>query len=156
MYRSFAFAALVLTAAPALAQQPDAAASETLARPTDAQAETGRPPERVRSVTISGTQACPKSTANEVVVCSRINPDEQYRIPKAMRDTAEVPAARASWVNRAAAMDQVSRVAGGLPDTCSPIGTGGQSGCALAANRAYAAERRAAERNDALVPGGGD
>lgn len=142
MIRSFALAALILAAAPAAAQQGDA------------QAETGRPPERVRSVTLAGDQACPKSTAEEVVVCTRINPDEQYRIPKAMRDTAEVPANRASWVNRTATMDQVGRVAGGLPDTCSPVGTGGQTGCALAINRAYAAEKRAAERNDALVPGG--
>ena len=144
MFRPLAFAALVLAAAPAAAQQ------------TDAQAETGQPPQRVRSITIAEGQACPKSTSEEVVVCSRINPDEQYRIPKEMRDSAEVPANRQSWVNQAATIDQVSRVAGGLPDTCSPIGTGGQSGCALQWNRAYAAEKRAAERNDALVPGGGD
>lgn len=151
MIRPFAFAAILLAAAPALAQQAPAAA------PTDAQAETGQPPSRVRSVTLTGAgQACPKSTADEVVVCNRINPDEQYRIPKAMRDTAEVPANRASWVNRTQTMDDVSRVAGGLPDTCSPVGTGGQSGCALQRNRAFAAEKRAAERNDALVPGGGD
>lgn len=143
MFRPLALVVL-LAAAPLAAQQ------------TDPQAETGQPPQRVRSVTIGAGQACPKSTADEVVVCSRINPDEQYRIPKEMRESAEVPANRASWVNKAATMDQVSRVAGGLPDTCSPVGTGGQSGCALAINRAYAAEKRAAERNDALVPGGGD
>lgn len=121
-----------------------------------AQAETGRAPDRVRSVTITGDQKCPESTPEEVVVCSRINPDEQYRIPKEMRDAAEVPAGRTSWVNRAATIDQVSRVAGGLPNTCSPIGTGGQSGCAQMWNRLHAAEKRAAERNDALVPGGGE
>ena len=143
MFRPLAFA-LILLAAPVAAQG------------TDPQAETGQPPQRVRSVTLSGAQACPRSTADEVIVCNRINPDEQYRIPKALRDTAEVPANRASWVNKAATMDQVGRVAGGLPDTCSPVGTGGQSGCALAINRAYAAEKRAAEKNDALVPGGGD
>ena len=144
MFRSFAFAALAFVASPVLAQS------------ADVQAETGQPPQRVRSVTLSAGQACPKSTSEEVVVCSRINPEEQYRIPKEMRDTAEVPAARSSWVNQAATIDQVSRVAGGLPDTCSPIGTGGQSGCALQWNQAYAAEKRAAERNDALVPGGGE
>ena len=116
------------------------------------QAETGQPPERIRSVTLTGTQTCPKSVGNEVVVCSRINPDEQYRVPKALRNQAEPTAANQSWVNRAASVDQVSRVAGGLPDTCSPVGNGGQTGCALAQNRAYAAERRAAEKNDAVVP----
>jgi hypothetical protein len=51
-------------------------------------------------------------------------------------------------------VDQVGRVAGGLPDTCSPVGTGGQSGCALSANRAYAADKRARKADEAAVPGG--
>jgi hypothetical protein len=116
----------------------------------------GRAPDRVRSVTLTGDQKCPESTDEEVVVCSRINPDEQYRIPKEMRDAAEVPANRSSWVNRAATIDRVGRVAGGLPDSCSPVGTGGQSGCTQMWNRLYAADKKDAERNDALVPGGGD
>jgi len=133
-----------------------AAAAPVAAQEVDRQAATGQPPQRVRSVTLSGDQACPKSTDEEVVVCSRIDPEEQYRIPKEMRDTQEVAANRSSWVNRTATIDQVGRQAGGLPNTCSPNGFGGQTGCALMANRAYAAEKRAAERNDALVPGGGD
>ena len=141
MFRQILIAALLAAPLPAMAQ--------------DAQAETGQPPKRVRSVTVSGEEACPKSTADEVVVCSRINPDEQYRIPKEMRNLQEVPAERSSWVNKARTIDDVSRVAGGLPDTCSPVGLGGQTGCDLQMNRAYAAEKRAAERNDALVPGGG-
>lgn len=138
MFRPIAFAALLVASAPALAQE----------------AQTGTTPERIRSVTLTGDQKCPESTAEEVVVCSRIDPDEQYRVPKELRDSAEVPAQNQSWVNRAATADQIGRVAGGLPDTCSPVGTGGQTGCALALNRAYAAEKKAAERNDALVPGG--
>lgn len=138
MFRPIAFAALLVASAPALAQE----------------AQTGTTPERIRSVTLTGDQKCPESTAEEVVVCSRIDPDEQYRVPKELRDAAEVPAQNQSWVNRAATVDQIGRVAGGLPDTCSPVGTGGQTGCALALNRAYAAEKKAAERNDALVPGG--
>lgn len=138
MFRPIAFAALLVASAPALAQE----------------AQTGTTPERIRSVTLTGNQKCPESTAEEVVVCSRIDPDEQYRVPKELRDSAEVPAQNQSWVNRAATADQIGRVAGGLPDTCSPVGTGGQTGCALALNRAYAAEKKAAERNDALVPGG--
>lgn len=128
-----------------------------LAAPTLAaaqQAETGQPPQRIRNVTITGEQRCPPSTGDEIVVCSRISPEEQFRIPKELRNTAEPAAQNQSWVNRAATADRVSRVAGGLPDTCSPIGTGGQSGCALAINRAYAAEKRAAEKNDSMVPGG--
>ena len=132
--------AAVLICAPALAEAQ--------------QAESGQPPQRIRSLTLNATDPCPKSTAEEIVVCSRINPDEQYRVPKELRGTEEVPAQRQSWVNRAAAADEIGRVAGGLPDTCSPVGTGGQTGCSLQRARAFAAEKRAAERNDALVPGG--
>jgi len=116
--------------------------------------DTGRVPQRVRSVTLEGNEACPKAQGDEVVVCSRINPDEQFRIPKPLRDSAEPAAKNQAWTNRVATADQVSRVAGGLPDTCSPVGSGGQTGCALAINRAWAAERRAAEKNDSMIPGG--
>ena len=136
MFRPLLAAALLLAPAAALAQ-----------------AEEGRTPERVRSVTITGDQTCPESTADEVVVCSRIDPDEQYRIPKQLRNTAEPAAQNQSWVNRTAAADEVGRVAGGLPDTCSPVGTGGQSGCTQMWARAYAAEKKAAEKNDAMMPG---
>ena len=105
----------------------------------EAQAASGQVPQRIRSVTITRGQACPKSTGNEVVVCSTL--DEPYRIPPALREPAN-PAATQSWVNRQATIDDVGRVAGGLPDTCSPVGTGGQSGCALAINKQFAAEKR--------------
>ncbi len=131
-----------------------------LALPTGALAQvqsagdTGRAPQRVRSVTLEGNEACPKAQGDEVVVCSRLNPDEQFRIPKPLRDSAEPAAKNQAWTNRVATADQVSRVAGGLPDTCSPVGSGGQTGCALAINRAWAAERLAAEKNDSMIPGG--
>lgn len=116
----------------------------------DKQAETGNPPQRIRSVTVNPGEKCPPSTSNEVVVCSTL--EQPYRIPKQFRDSGPVPAQNQSWVNRAATVDQVSRVAGGLPDTCSPVGTGGQSGCALAANRQWAAEKRAERSAATNVP----
>ena len=113
-----------------------------LALPTMATAQTGSPPERIRNVQITKGQACPKGEPGEVVVCSTL--EEPYRIPNALRDDRPIAAANQSWVNRAADIDQTSKVAAGLPDTCSPIGTGGQSGCFQARARAYAAEKRAA------------
>ena len=99
------------------------------------------PPQRIRSVTLTPGQKCPPNSSEEIVVCSTL--DQPYRIPKGLRDTGPVPAKNQSWVNRAANVDQVSRVAGGLPDTCSPVGTGGQTGCALQSNRQWVAEERA-------------
>ena len=117
-----------------------------------AQTESGAAPQRIRSVTLKAGEKCPASTDSDIVVCSTL--DQPYRIPKQFRDDAPIKAQNQSWVNRAASMDQLGRVAGGLPDTCSPVGSGGQTGCALAINRAWAAERRAAEKNDSMIPGG--
>ena len=106
-------------------------------------------PQRYRSVTLNPGEKCPAPVGNEVVVCGTV--EDPYRIPKQFRHTT-IPPQNQSWVNRAAMVDEVSRVAGGLPDTCSPVGTGGQSGCALAAMRAWTAERREMQREAASIP----
>lgn len=116
--------------------------------------DTGRVPARVRSVTLEGNETCPTAQGDEVVVCSRLSPDEQFRIPKELRNTAEPAAKNQAWTNRVATAATASRVAAGLPDTCSTVGSGGQTGCALMMNNAWAAERRAAEKNDSMIPGG--
>ena len=134
MFRTAVLAALIAFPATAFAQE----------------AQVGTPPQRIRSVTLTGDQACPKSTAGEVVVCSTL--DQPYRIPKQLRDDKPIAAQNQSWVNRAASMDQLGRVAGGLPDTCSAVGTGGQSGCFLARNNAYAQERRAPASETTTTP----
>ena len=110
------------------------------------QAQSGQPPKRIRSITLTGTERCPAPTNpdEEIVVCARQG--EPYRIPKELRDTDPIPAQNQSWVNRAATMDEVGRRAGGLPDTCSPVGTGGQSGCAKVRAEQYAAEKNASAR----------
>jgi hypothetical protein len=156
--RSAAFLALTGAAAamPALAQTRTAPAGQSAAASavpvTDAQAETGQPPKRIRQVTLTGNQPCPQSSSEEVVVCAHENPADQYRIPKRLRDSGPIPAQNQSWTNRAAVADQTSRVAAGLPNTCSPIGTGGQTGCSQQIARDFAAERRANQQDQAQVP----
>ena len=117
-----------------------------VATPSLAVAQSGEPPQRLRSVQIAMGQKCPTGAPGEVVVCSTI--EEPYRIPGPLRDDGPIAAAGQSWVNRAETVDQVGRVAGGLPDTCSPVGTGGQSGCAQAYAQQWAAERRDARRDE--------
>jgi hypothetical protein len=119
--------------------------SALVAAPSVAAAQDG-PPQRIRSVQITKGQKCPPAAPGEVVVCSTV--DEPYRIPRPLRDDGPIAATGQSWVNRAATVDQVGRVAGGLPNTCSPVGTGGQSGCASAYAQQWAAERRAARGGD--------
>jgi len=136
MIRAIAFAALLSLPALAGAQDKDA--------------QTGTPPQRIRDVTITKGQECPKGEGNEVVVCHTL--DEPYRIPKALRNDKPIPAQNQSWVNRASTIDDVSRRAGGLPDTCSPVGTGGQTGCAMQAAKDYAADRRARKQEQDDIP----
>ena len=83
-----AFAALTLLALPvgAVAQ--------------DKQAESGQPPKRIKSVTISATDKCPESTADEVVVCTKV--DNPYRIPKELRDSGPIPSKNQAWTTRLA------------------------------------------------------
>jgi hypothetical protein len=107
----------------------------------DKQAESGQPPKRIKSVTIGATEKCPESSADEIVVCNRV--DNPYRIPKELRDSGPIPSKNQAWTTRLATDEQTSREAAGLPDTCSPVGTGGQTGCARAAARAFKAEKRA-------------
>ncbi|MDB5679169.1 hypothetical protein [Sphingomonas bacterium] len=129
-----AFAALALLALPvtAIAQ--------------DKQAETGQPPKRIKSVTISATETCPPSTGDEIIVCTKV--DNPYRIPKELRDSGPIKPSNQAWTNRVASDEQTSREAAGLPDTCSPVGTGGQTGCARALARQFKADKRAKGTNE--------
>ena len=111
--RLFLAAPLLLIALPASAQQT---------------AGTGdAPPKRVRSVITYGDEACPKQTdPDEIVVCAK-GGDSPYRIPKRFRDQPKEGATSQAWTRRMETVEEVNRA--GLPNSCSPIGTGGQTGC---------------------------
>ena len=111
-------------------------------------AQTANPPQRIRSVTLTGDQKCPPaSSPDEVVVCARIAPGEQYRIPKELRNEGPVPVQRQSWAARQDTLDEVGREAGGLPNTCSPVGNGGQTGCTKVMLDRARADQRAGTTN---------
>lgn len=135
--------ALALLAGPAIAIAQDKPADIPAASNAgvDRQAETGQPPKRVRSVTLTRNEKCPESSTTEVVICTTI--EDPYRIPKALRESGPIPGPRQAWTNRVAADEQTGRVAAGLPDTCSPVGSGGATGCSRAALQAWSAEQRA-------------
>ena len=83
-------------------------------------------PERISTLVVYGNDPCPRSKDDEIVVCARQPENERYRIPKALRGKKKEEVAQ-SWLARAETLDMVSRK--GTPDSCSPIGTGGQTGC---------------------------
>ena len=78
----------------------------------------------VRQVVVFGTDPCPQSTDEEVVVCARRPETERYRVPPGT--TPPRPADRRSNLER----DQEFREVGATGiGSCSPVGPGGQTGC---------------------------
>jgi hypothetical protein len=97
------------------------------------------PPPRESTVEVFGSDPCPRSTNDEIVVCSRRPEEERYRIPAPLRHGRHPP--EQSGVARAETMDEVSRAT--MPDSCSVVGSYGQSGCQQALIRQWYAARRA-------------
>lgn len=99
-----------------------------------------QPPQRSEEVIVYGDDPCPKSSGDEVVVCGRRPESDRYRIPAGLREDKQ-RRTQASWAARAAELDEVNRE--GRPDSCSPSGSFGQTGCTAQILRQWRAERRA-------------
>lgn len=119
------------------------------ALPASAQKASEGPPERVVSLLVFGNDPCPRSSGEEIVVCARLPENERYRIPKSLRGRKAVPA-HESWAARASELEYVSRA--GTPNSCSPVGSGGQTGCYQQFLRAAREERRQSRAEPADIP----
>ena len=103
---------------------------------------------------IYGKQKCPTDAdGNEIVVCVRRAPGEQFRIPKELRDLKVTPE-NESWAAKGAANADVG--ASGI-GSCSTVGPGGGMGCSAQAGRFYKREKQDAKADQravdaALVP----
>lgn len=126
---------LALLLAPALAAAPATAADR---KPIDAS-----PPPRVATLVVYGDDPCPRSSDEEIVVCARQPESERYRIPKELRNKRKTDIPSQSWASRVRTLDMVSKR--GLPNSCSPEGSGGQTGCMRQFLEAARAEREAAK-----------
>ena len=94
--------ALALPAAPALAQNT-----------------------KVSKIIVYGTDPCPRSTDDEIVVCARKPEAERFRIPEALRQGGSVQS-RQAWAAPAKQFETVGRTG---VNSCSPVGPGGFTGC---------------------------
>ena len=109
---------------------------------------------RTISIVVYGNDACPQGKADEIVVCAREPESERYRIPKRFRGKKQEPAPGNSWANKNRTLDDAGRTAAGVPDSCSAVGTGGQSGCYSHFLNQAAAERRQQKQDQADSPNG--
>lgn len=105
------------------------------ATPAHAQEEPG---EKVNQLIVFGDDACPPSTDTQITVCARKAESERFRIPAPLRDNPNA-SVNQSWTERVKAYETVG--ASGIA-SCSPVGSGGASGCVGKLIRAAYAERK--------------
>jgi len=98
-----------------------AIAMPALVVPAPALAQNGR----ISEIIVYGTDPCPRSTDDEVVVCARKPESERFRIPERYRQ-AGPKQSRESWANKATAFETYGRT--GI-NSCSPVGPAGFTGC---------------------------
>jgi hypothetical protein len=121
-------AALLAAAAPVAAQQAGPA--------NDAPAATGGS-ENISQLVVYGNDPCPASTDDTIVVCARKPEADRFRIPEDLRESGTAQQ-NESWTTRATELQYVGRSGIG---SCSPVGSGGSSGCFQELVRAARAER---------------
>ena len=76
-------------------------------------------------IIVYGTDPCPRSTDDEIVVCARKPESERFRIPEALRQGGSLQS-RQAWAARAKQFETVGRT--GI-NSCSPVGPAGFTGC---------------------------
>jgi hypothetical protein len=117
-----------------------ALAVPALVAPAPALAQNGR----ISEIIVYGTDPCPRSTDDEVVVCARKPESERFRIPERYRQTGPRQT-RESWANKATAFETYGRT--GI-NSCSPVGPAGFTGCTQQLiNQAFKERKEQSEGN---------
>jgi len=80
---------------------------------------------KVSEIIVYGTDPCPRSTDDQIVVCARKPETERYRIPERLRQGGSLQS-RQSWAARAKTFETVGATG---TNSCSPVGPGGFTGC---------------------------
>lgn len=96
---------------------------------------------------VYGSDPCPTSNGEEIVVCRRLPDSERYRIPKDLRDAAKGEGPP-GWRERVQALEYVGSSG---TDSCSPEGAGGWTGCWSRIMREARADRKARREADKKV-----
>jgi len=101
----------------------------------------------VAEIVVYGTDPCPRSTDDQVVVCARRPETERYRIPEKYRPGGTRQQTEA-WSNKAKVLETVGST--GI-NSCSPVGPGGYTGCLTRVIR-EAREQRKQSNEDTTPP----
>lgn len=98
---------------------------------------------------IYGNQKCPTdSSGREIVVCKRRDADEQFRIPKELRQL-EITPENESWTARS--QDTLNAGTSGI-GSCGVSGAGSDTGCFSKQAQAWRQEKKRREAEQADIP----
>lgn len=78
-------------------------------------------------IIVYGNDPCPRSTDDDIVVCTRRPEEERYRLAPNLRPSG-TRQERQSWANRAQDLKTVGSTGIG---SCSAVGPGGSTGCLI-------------------------
>lgn len=120
-----------------------------LSAPAAAQALSSVDQNGIRRMIVYGTDACPPSAADEVVICARRPDRDRYRVPERFREPDELTGEHESWAYRA---EQLEMVGAGGTMSCSPVGPGGATGCLQQLITQSRAERRQKTTDEKAFP----
>src|SRR3954447_13124095 len=101
----------------------------------------------VSEIIVYGSDPCPRSTDDQVVVCARKPEGERYRLPQQYRPSGTRQQKQA-WASKARALETVG--ATGI-NSCSPVGPGGFTGCLTQVIR-EARDQRREQAEDTIPP----
>jgi len=138
-----ALLAATMIASPATAQQV-AAPGAIKPKPVQAPGEVSRNAPINGVLTLFGNERCPTDNqGNEIVVCVRRGAEEQFRVPKELRELQVTPE-NESWAVRATGTLNEGTGVNSI-GSCSAVGAGGATGCfaqRVRENRAANAQRQ--------------
>ena len=120
-----------------------AAGSAIMAPAAVAQSQNG-----MAEIVVFGTDPCPRSSDDQIVVCRRLPEGYRYRLPEAYRQSG-TRQQRESWAMKAKSLETVG--ATGI-NSCSPVGPGGYTGCLTKVIK-EAREQRRQQAEDTTPPG---
>lgn len=143
--------AALLVAAPATAQTVAGPAAAPAKPASTAPGQVSRNAPINGVLTLFGNERCPtNANGDEIVICVRRSAQEQYRVPKELREFVVTPE-NESWAAKAqGTMD--TGVGVNSIGSCSAVGVGGATGCFGQNVRAARAENRARAADVPVLP----
>jgi hypothetical protein len=94
--------------------------------------------QNIAEIIVYGNDPCPRSTDDQVVVCARRPEAERYRIPPKLRPSGTRQETQ-SWAANSKVLETVGSTG---PNTCSPVGPGGYTGCEVQVINEWRQQRR--------------